>query len=129
MTKRKTKPPISIDLAQVEQLAARGLSQQQIAYALGISERTLYARKKENADFADAIKKGRALGVSVVAGHLMRQIERGNITAIIFYLKAQAGWKETQVVDNISTDGSMTPKPLLTEEQVREALSSGLEKI
>jgi DNA-binding CsgD family transcriptional regulator len=35
-----TKPKIHIDLKQVESLAANGLTQEQIAAALGISETT-----------------------------------------------------------------------------------------
>jgi len=31
------------------------------------------------------------------------------MAAAIFFLKTQAGWRETQVVDNVSSDGSMTP--------------------
>ncbi len=42
-----TKPKIQIDLKQVESLAANGLTQEQIACALGISESTLTKRKKE----------------------------------------------------------------------------------
>ena len=42
----------------VESLAAQGLTNQQIADSLGISERTLQNRKKkDNAEFAEAIKK------------------------------------------------------------------------
>lgn len=41
----------------VESLAAQGLTNQQIADSLGISERTLQNRKKDNAEFAKAIKK------------------------------------------------------------------------
>ena len=43
-----TKPKIHIDLKQVESLAANGLTHEQIAAALGISESTLTKRKKES---------------------------------------------------------------------------------
>ncbi len=42
-----TKPKIHIDLKQVESLAANGLTQEQIAAALGISETTLTPKKKK----------------------------------------------------------------------------------
>ena len=53
----RTKPKIIPDLGQVEALAANGLTQEQIALALGISEKTLYNRKREFTEFADAIKE------------------------------------------------------------------------
>jgi len=94
-----TKPKIKIDLAKVESLAANGLTQEQIALALGISETTLYANKRENADLADAIKRGQAKGVAVVTNKLMESIKGGNMTGMIFFLKCRAGWKETQVIE------------------------------
>lgn len=99
MSKKKTKPRIELDLKQVETLAANGLTQQQIADALGISARTLYNQKKLNADFAEAIKKGKAKGIAIVTNKLMEQAKEGNTTAIIFFLKTQAGWKERQEID------------------------------
>ena len=52
---------IEIDLAQVEACAARGLSMEKIALAMGISPRTLTNRKTENALVAEAIKRGRGI--------------------------------------------------------------------
>lgn len=105
--KKITKPKIEIDLAKVEALAANGLTQQQIADSLGISERTLYKNKKENAEIAEAIKRGRNKGIAYVTNALMSKIKSGNVTAMIFYLKTQAGWKESQNIDHTSSDGSM----------------------
>lgn len=97
--------PIEIDLAKVEQLAALGLSREQIASSLGISQRTLYNRQADDAEFAEAIKRGRSKGVSVVASKLMEQVKSGNITAMIFYLKTQGGWRETQRTELTGADG------------------------
>ena len=109
MTKKITKPKIEINLKQVEALAARGLTQQQIADSLGISESTLYTNKRENVDFAEAIKRGKAKGIATVTNKLFAKIEEGNLTATIFYLKTQAGWKETSVNEITNPDGSLTP--------------------
>lgn len=102
--KAVTKPKIKIDLAKVEALAANGLTQQQIADSLGISERAFYSAKKENADFAEAIKRGKAKGIAVVTNALMKKIKEGNVTAMIFFLKSQAGWRESQSIDITSGD-------------------------
>ena len=82
-----TKPKIHIDLKQVESLAANGLTHEQIAAALGISESTLTKRKKENTDFTDAIKRGKAKGIAVVTNKLMESIKGGNMTGMIFFLR------------------------------------------
>ena len=95
-----TKPKIQIDLKQVESLAANGLTHEQIAAALGISESTLTKRKKENTDFTDAIKRGKAKGIALVTNKLMESIKGGNMTGMIFFLKTQAGWKETNVQEH-----------------------------
>ena len=100
-----TKPKIHIDLKQVESLAANGLTQEQIAAALGISERTLRSRKGEIADFADAIKRGKAKGIALVTNKLMESIKGGNMTGMIFFLKTQAGWKETNVQEVTGANG------------------------
>ena len=99
MNKKKTKPKIEIDLSMVESLAAQGLTNQQIADSLGISERTLQNRKKDNAEFAEAIKKGKAKGIAVVTNALMKKIKSGNVTAMIFFLKTQGGWKENNQLE------------------------------
>lgn len=90
---------IEIDLAKVESLAAQGLTEEQIADALGISPRTLTNRKRDSADFADSIKRGKAKGIAVVTSKLMEQVKSGNVTAMIFFLKTRGGWSERQDAD------------------------------
>lgn len=86
---------IQIDLKKVEGLAARGLSRENIAKALGISEDTLSRRRKENHGIDEAIAKGRALGEATIADALFEKAKKGNTVAMIFFLKARCGWKET----------------------------------
>ena len=100
-----TKPKIHIDLKQVESLAANGLTQEQIACALGISEQTFYKRKRDNIEFIDAIKRGKAKGIALVTNKLMESIKGGNMTGMIFFLKTQAGWKETNVQEHTGANG------------------------
>ncbi len=100
-----TKPKIQIDLAKVESLAANGLTQEQIAAALGISESTLHKRKQENTEFTAAIKRGKAKGIALVTNKLMESIKGGNMTGMIFFLKTQAGWKETNVQEHTGANG------------------------
>ena len=102
---------IEFDLAEVERLAQTMDSDKEIALALGISEDTLGRRKRDSADFADAIKKGKAKGRAFVGGKLMEKIADGDTAAMIFYLKAKAGWKEKQEITGSFT--SEVPEGLL----------------
>lgn len=90
---------IQIDLSRVEELASQGLTHVQISNALGISDRTLYRRKQDLTGLSDAIKKGQAKGIIHVTNKLREQIDNGNTTATIFFLKTRPGWKETHRIE------------------------------
>lgn len=90
---------LEIDVAEVVRLASRGLTEEQIAESLGISITTLERRKREGEVFAEAIRRGRALGIAQVANAHFEAALAGNVTAQIFFLKSRAGWKETQTVE------------------------------
>ena len=88
-------------LARVEALARKGLSMEQIARVLGVTDRTIYTHKKINAQFAQAIKNGQAKGVANVSNALYKAAMKGNITAQIFFLKNRDidAWKDRQYID------------------------------
>ena len=122
-----TKPKIHIDLKQVESLAANGLTQEQIAAALGISESTLHKRKQENTEFTAAIKRGKAKGIALVTNKLMESIKGGNMTGMIFFLKTQAGWKETNVQEHTGANGGAihVNTTVMTPEEAYNLLING----
>lgn len=80
--------------AEVETLAAV-LSSAQIADFLGIGRTTFYTLMNRDADLAERYKRGRARAVGAVAQSLITKARGGNVTAMIFYLKTQGGWRET----------------------------------
>lgn len=86
-----------IDLRQVEILASRGLTHAQIAAVLGISEKTLYKRKNESSEIAEAINRGKAKGIAEISNALYESAKKGNTTAQVFFLKAQGGWKDNRI--------------------------------
>lgn len=112
--KRKTKPKVEIDLEELERAAASGLTNEEIADALGVSVRTIYNRKGESADFADAIKKGRLKSHVAVSNKLIDLCKSGNITAIIWYEKSRRG---------------LTDKINLSPEELDAAIARELEKL
>lgn len=82
-------------VAELETLAAV-LNQDQIADYMGIPARTLRAIFARDEFVSAAYKKGRAKAIGRVSQSLLRSATDGNTTAQIFYLKTQAGWKETE---------------------------------
>jgi len=81
-------------LEAAEGAAARGLSESQVAEVLGISRATLLRRKRDDAAFDAAIKKGKARGIQEVSNALFEAALQGSVPAMIFYLKARAGWSD-----------------------------------
>lgn len=95
----RTKPKIELDLEKVEEYAGLGLTREEIALSLGVSYSILNRRIKESEEVDAAMKRGRAKANIKVGNALMKAIEGGNVTAIIFYLKARAGWTEKQQIE------------------------------
>lgn len=114
--KRSGKPRIEIDLGRVTELAAQGLTHEQIAAALGISRTTLQARKAESEQFAQAIEKGQALGIEAVSNALFENAKAGNVTAQIFFLKARAKWKDRHDAEDPEDD---TAQPVAVTVEVK----------
>lgn len=75
------------------------LSIEQIADYFGISRVTFYAIMERQPDVALQYKKGKSKSIQDVAKSLIMQGREGNTAALIFYLKTQAGWKETAVTE------------------------------
>ena len=84
---------IKIDPKQVEALASRGLTREQVAHNLGIGVRTLQRRTHEDPAFEEAYLRGKAKGITEIANALFKKAQEGNTTAQIFFLKCN-GWKE-----------------------------------
>ncbi|HEV8448567.1 MAG TPA: hypothetical protein VGQ44_17175 [Gemmatimonadaceae bacterium] len=82
------------ELRQIERLA-RYLTQEQIASVLEVPTRTLQRRLQEDTRAVAAYKRGKNETVAAVARSLVFQALSGNITAAIFFLKCQGGWRET----------------------------------
>ena len=79
---------------EVESLAAV-LTTEQIADFVGIGRRTFYDLMARDEEIAARYKKGKARAIGAVAQTLISKARAGDTTSMIFYLKTQAGWRET----------------------------------
>lgn len=95
-------------VAQVEALASI-MSLEMIADFLGISKVTFYAIMERQPEVSLRYKKGKANAIGSVAKSLLAKARSGDTASMIFYLKTQAGWRETQNMNHTSDDGSMSP--------------------
>lgn len=97
-----------LEIRQIEDLAKR-MTQVQVADFYGISESTFRRICERQPDVLTAYKKGKSSNIDYVASKLMKKIDDDDLTAIIFFLKTQAGWSEKQALELSSPDGTMTP--------------------
>lgn len=126
------RPPFEITKEVIEiaeSYASRGLNREQIADALGISYQTLNEKTKENSDFSDAIKRGKAKGIAHVANNLLKNVDNGNVTAQIFFLKCHAKWKETSIVEHTGEDGKpikLEQTQISAQDRLKQAIDKAL---
>ena len=92
------RPPKTLDEQQIIELSALSavLTKGQVADYFGISEKTLGAIEERQPEVSTAYKKGKAKQIASMGSNLIQLAKSGNVTANIFYLKTQAGWKETE---------------------------------
>ncbi len=104
---------------EVETLAAL-LNQDQIADYFGIARNTFRAICERDEEVLERYKRGKAKAIAHVANGLLQKARAGDTTSAIFYLKTQAGWRETA-----TPEASATTDP----SNARDALSRLLDKI
>jgi transcriptional regulator with XRE-family HTH domain len=115
------RPPIVLpDLDKVEELAAKGLTQEQIAKVLGMHWSTLIEKKRAFPKFSEAIERGKARGTHAMANALYDAGMNGNVSAMTFYLDRRGGWKQT--VELTGKDGGP-----ITLAAMREAFAAEIE--
>ena len=90
-------------IAEVETLAAV-LTAQQMADYFGIGRTTFFALIERDPEIGERYKRGKARAVGSVAQSLIAKARAGNVIAMIFYLKTQGGWRETQEIEHVAID-------------------------
>ena len=97
-------PPKPIELTdqqrgEIETLAAL-LNQEQIADYLCIGRTTFHRLMQRDPDIEERYKRGKAKAIAHVAKGLLQKARAGDRTCSIFYLKTQAGWRETERLEH-----------------------------
>jgi len=90
----------------VEAMAAYGIPHDEIASVVGCVKATLEKH------FASELRQAQPKANAKVAETLFQQAISGNTTAMIFWLKCRAGWKDRQAHEVTGLDGA--PIELLT---------------
>jgi hypothetical protein len=92
------RPSVEFTTEQIIELKALAsvLNKSQVADYFGICENTLRAIEKRQPEVSEAYKKGRVNQIAGMGSNLIQLAKKGNVTANIFYLKTQAGWKESE---------------------------------
>ena len=93
---------IELDLREVERLLAMGLTEEQMATSMGVSVSTITRRKKDDAQFAECIKRSKQLGITQVTNALFDSAvnpDKPNTSAAIFWLKNRAHWRDRQEIE------------------------------
>lgn len=92
------RPIVELTPQQVVEMQALAavLTKAQVADYFGICENTLREIEKRQPEVSEAYKKGRVKQIASMGSNLINMAKEGNVTANIFYLKTQGGWKETE---------------------------------
>ena len=90
--------------------ARDGLTDVEIAYNMGINPSTLYNYKNSSIEISEALKNGKEIIDRKVENALIKRVEAGDTTAIIFWLKNR---KPKEWRDRYQQD-IYTPEPIKT---------------
>ena len=106
------KPAPASILRKIEALAAQGINKRHCALTLGVTEETFYKYSRSHPELTEAYDKGCAMGMVTITSVLFNKAKLGESWAVQKFLKAQDPdkWGDNAKVDNVSSDGSMTPK-------------------
>ena len=117
-------------LEEIEHHASRGLSQQQVCHALGLSETWWYDAKQKNSEISDSFKRGQAKGLAEVSNAIYEQALNGSTGAACFFLKNldPDRWSDVKSVNAVQINISkMTDTQLLEELRSDPVMSKSLQ--
>ena len=100
------RPPAVLSPKQVDQVEALAAvcTKAQMAAYFGVTEKTLRAIEERQPEVFTAYSRGRARAVADIGSILYQKALDGDIRAMQFYLKTQAGWSEKRHLELSRTD-------------------------
>jgi hypothetical protein len=99
---RNPHQPNSQTIELVSLHATIGTPQEVIADILDIDAKTLRKHYRKQLDHRTARAN------ATIGGALFNKAKNGDTTAMIFWMKTRAQWREKQEIDHTSSDGSMS---------------------
>ena len=122
MTGRPLTTVTDAQRAEVETLSAV-LNAEQIADFLGFGRTTFFALLNRDEDLSERYRRGKARAIGAVAQSLVTKARAGNVSAMIFFLTTQAGWRETVEVTSPRDEETTLDLSELSDETLRELLA------
>ena len=95
------RPPAVLSPKQVDQVEALAAvcTKAQMAAYFGVTEKTFRAIEQRQSEVLTAYRRGRARAVVDIGSALYQKALGGDLRAIQFYLKTQAGWTEKHALE------------------------------
>ena len=100
---------IEFNLADVESLASKGMTEQQIAISLGVSRATISRRKRDCDAFDTSYRKGQISGIQKVKNALFESAthsEKPNVLAMKTFLERVEGPARLEIKGDIEINDS-----------------------
>ena len=122
MTVKNTGLIETLDLDHIKAMASQGMSRQQIGSFYGVTGQWIGKLVKKHPELEEAFNAGLAIGINRASNKLMELIDAGNIVAILFYLKCQAGWMEQQYVKEKPDESNIPRVRIFIPDNQRDGL-------
>lgn len=113
--------------AEVETLAAV-LTAEQVADYFGIGRRTFYSMMARDEEIAARYKRGKAKAIGAIAQGLINKARGGDTASMIFFLKTQAGWRETTHLEHTLPKPSRLLDLSNLSDQTLEAMMAAIDR-
>lgn len=118
-------------LRRLEGWKRNGLTDEQIAHNIGIRRETLWDWQKRFPNIANALKRGREDINFIVENALLQKALKGNVTAMIFFLKNnwRDKYNDSQLSPEEREQAKARTRKLKADTRISEARAEALEKL